>query len=315
MYERHTNNVLDEMYKWTSSRDSGNIYWMSGMAGTGKTTIAYSLCERLDRGPNRRLGASFFCSRSLPECGDVHKIIPSIAFQLAQRCHPFQYALCEAIKKNSGAPNKTPGLQFKHLLVEPLSDPKVREALPPYTLVVIDALDECEDKTSTQQILDVLLTSSEGLPIKFVISSRPEAVIRARMEKNDRRLVLHELDKKEVQSDIKIYLREGLARMSPLGSEIEKLSERAGVLFIYAATVIRYVGYDDFGRNPNARLKSVLGMISQRGNGQTKEIDQLYGAILEAAMNDDGIEETDQEDMKLMLHTVVCAKDFWSLMM
>ncbi|CAE6466126.1 unnamed protein product, partial [Rhizoctonia solani] len=297
-------NVLDEMWRWTSSRGSGNIYWMSGMAGTGKTTIAYSLCERLDTGPSRRLGASFFCSRSLPECGKVGKIIPSIAFQLAQRCQPFQYALCEAMKRNPDAPNKTPGVQFQALLVEPLSDPKVRMALPAGTMVVIDALDECEDKTSTRQILDVLLTSSEGLPIKFIVCSRPEAAIRSRMEKNDRRLVLHELDKKEVQSDIKTYLREGLARISPLESDIEKLAERADVLFIYAATVIRYVGYDDFGWNPQARLNAVLDMSEEQDAAQTEEIDQLYGGILEAGISDRRLRPTERNDIKLILHTV-----------
>ncbi|CAE6437694.1 unnamed protein product [Rhizoctonia solani] len=301
-------NVLDQMYQWVTDQDTGNIYWMSGMAGTGKTTIAYSLCKRLDTGSRRMLGASFFCSRSVPECRNVGKIIPSIAYQLAQRSQPFQYALCQEMKNNPDAQASGPSSQFKSLIVGPLSDPKVREAQPPSLVVVIDALDECENETSTRRILDVLLTHSEGLPIKFVVSSRPEATIRERMARNDDRVVLHELDKKEVQSDIKTYLREGLSRMSPSESEIEKLAERAGVLFIYAATVIRYVGYDDFGRNPRARLTGMLSMTNQRGNSQTKGIDQLYGVILEAALNDGELEEMERDDMKLVLHTVVCAK-------
>ncbi|KAL5639844.1 hypothetical protein ACGC1H_006425 [Rhizoctonia solani] len=296
------------MYQWITNQSAGNIFWMSGMAGTGKTTIAYSLCRRLDSGSRRMLGASFFCSRSVPECRNVGKIIPSIAYQLAQRSQPFQYVLCQAMKDNPDVQASGPISQFKSLIVGPLSDPKVREALPPSLVVVIDALDECEDETSTRQILDVLLAQSEGLPIKFVVSSRPEATIRDRMARNDDRVVLHELDKKEVQSDITTYLREGLSRVSPSESDIEKLAERAGVLFIYAATVIRYVGYDDFGRNPRARLNSMLGMTNQRGNSQTKEIDQLYGAILKAAMSNDELEETELGDMKLILHTVVCAK-------
>ncbi|EUC53951.1 vegetative incompatibility protein HET-E-1, putative, partial [Rhizoctonia solani AG-3 Rhs1AP] len=301
-------NVLDQMYQWVTDQDTGKIYWMSGMAGTGKTTIAYSLCKRLDTGSRRMLGASFFCSRLVPECRNVGKIVPSIAYQLARRSQPFQYALCQAMKNNPDAQAGGPSSQFQLLIVGPLSDSKVREALPPCSVVVIDALDECEDETSTRQILDVLLTHSEGFPIKFVVSSRPEATIRERMARNDDRVVLHELDKKEVQSDIKAYLREGLSRMSPSESEIEKLAERAGVLFIYAATVIRYVGYDDFGRNPRARLTGMLSMTNQRGNSQTKGIDQLYGVILEAALNDGELEEMERDDMKLVLHTVVCAK-------
>ncbi|CAE6411321.1 unnamed protein product [Rhizoctonia solani] len=301
-------NVLDQMYQWVTDQDTGKIYWMSGMAGTGKTTIAYSLCKRLDTGSRRMLGASFFCSRLVPECRNVGKIVPSIAYQLARRSQPFQYALCQAMKNNPDAQAGGPSSQFQLLIVGPLSDSKVREALPPCSVVVIDALDECEDETSTRQILDVLLTHSEGFPIKFVVSSRPEATIRERMARNDDRVVLHELDKKEVQSDIKAYLREGLSRMSPSEPEIEKLAERAGVLFIYAATVIRYVGYDDFGRNPRARLNAVLAMAEKQGTAQTEEIDQLYGAILESAIGDRGLEPNERDDMKLILHTVVCAK-------
>ncbi|CUA74718.1 Notchless protein homolog 1 [Bos taurus] [Rhizoctonia solani] len=301
-------NVLDEMYQWASKPDAGNVYWMSGMAGTGKTTIAYSLCERLDAESNRMLGASFFCSRLLPECRSVGNIIPSIAYQLAHRSRAFRHALYEAIKKTPEALDGAPSLQFDLLLTEPLSDPELKRTFSTSMVVVIDALDECEDETSTRQILEVLLTKSEGLPIKFVVSSRPEATIRDQMAKNDQGVVLHELDKQEVQIDIKAYLREGLAPMNPSDSEIEKLVERAGVLFIYAATVIRYVGYDEFGRNPRARLKSVLGLAEKRGTGQTKEIDQLYGAILEAAMNDDELEQPDRDDMKLILNTVVCAR-------
>ncbi|KDN33357.1 hypothetical protein RSAG8_13552, partial [Rhizoctonia solani AG-8 WAC10335] len=276
------------------------------------TTIAYSLCQRLDVQSNRLLGASFFCSRSLPECRDVAKIIPSIAYQLAQRCQPFRYALCKKIKETPDALDGVPSLQFESLIVGPLSDPQVQEALSA-TVVVIDALDECEDVSSTRQILDVLSTKSKGLPIKFVVSSRPEAAIRHQMEKNgswvDARVVLHELDRGEVQTDIRTYLKAELARINPSQSEIEKLVERAGVLFIYAATVIRYVGYDDFGRNPRSRLDAVLGMSKQEpGVAQTQEIDQLYGAILETAINDTKLEETERDDIKLVLNTVVCAK-------
>ncbi|CAE6484512.1 unnamed protein product [Rhizoctonia solani] len=305
-------NVLVPMSEWATSLNSGGVYWMNGMAGTGKTTIAYSLCQQLDTPENRLLCASFFCSRSLPECRSVGRIIPSIAYQIAQCSRPFRYALSKATEENPDAHTRSVHIQFDSLILQPLSDVRVREAFPTNMVVVIDALDECEDVKSTQQILEVLLTKSKGLPIKFMLSSRPEAAIRHQMKKNgtwiDSRVVLHELDSGEVQTDIKTYLRAELAPISPSELEIKKLADHAGVLFIYAATVIRYVGYDDFGRNPRVRLNTMLGVSNQRGNGPTKDIDQLYGAILEKAMNDDELGKMELEDMKLILNTVVCAK-------
>ncbi|KAJ1305516.1 hypothetical protein OPQ81_000523 [Rhizoctonia solani] len=247
-------NVLAEMHQWAIGQNSQNIYWMSGMAGTGKTTIAYSLCQQLDAEPDRMLCANLFCSRSLPECRDVGRIIPSIAYQLARYSRSFQYALSQAIEKDPDAYTRLPQLQFEPLLLQPLLDIKVQEAFPMDMVVVIDALNECEDTESTKMILDVLLTRSKNLPIKFMVSSRPEPSIRNGMEKSggwvDSRVVLHEIDSGEVQTDIKTYLKAELAPIQPSELKIEQLVARARVLFIFAATVIRYVGYDDFGRNP-----------------------------------------------------------------
>ncbi|CUA77855.1 Periodic tryptophan protein 2 homolog [Neurospora crassa OR74A] [Rhizoctonia solani] len=303
-------NVLANMYQWATSRDSGTLYWMNGMAGTGKTTIAYSLCQELATKENHLLCASFFCSRSLPECRAVGRIIPSIAYQLAQCSLPFRYALSKATQEKPDSHTRSPQDQFDSLIVQPFSDSKVRHAFPSNMVVVIDALDECDDATSTRLILDVLLSRSKGLPIKFVVSSRPEPTIRDQMENGtlvDARVVLHELDSGEVRTDIKTYLKAELSPINPSDSVIDKLVERSGVLFIYAATVVRYVGRDNFQRS-KTRLQSVLNTTNQQGTVQTTEIDQLYHIILEAAVNDKGLEQVERDDIKLILNTVVCAR-------
>ncbi|EUC53950.1 vegetative incompatibility protein HET-E-1, putative [Rhizoctonia solani AG-3 Rhs1AP] len=304
--------VLAQMREWATSLNTEGVYWINGMAGTGKTTIAYSLCEQLDTGENRLLCASFFCSRLLPECRNVGRIIPSIAYQIARCSLPFQYALSKATKQDPDAHTRSAHLQFDSLIVQPLSDIRVKEAFPANMIVVIDALDECEDTKSTQQILEVLLTKSKGLPIRFVVSSRPEAAIRDQMEKNGTwahaHVVLHELDTGEVKTDIRTYLKVALAQINPSFSEVEKLVGRAGVLFIYAATVVRYVGRDNFRGNPRARLQTMLDASKQQSKVQTKEIDQLYWTILKVAINDEELEEMELDDINVTLHTVVCAK-------
>ncbi|CAE6483295.1 unnamed protein product, partial [Rhizoctonia solani] len=60
---------IELLLQWAHRPEIGRTCWMNGMAGTGKTTIAYSICERLDA--TCELGASFFCSRSIPECRQV----------------------------------------------------------------------------------------------------------------------------------------------------------------------------------------------------------------------------------------------------
>ncbi|CAE6428731.1 unnamed protein product [Rhizoctonia solani] len=300
--------VLGQMYAWTCDFGQGSVYWLNGMAGTGKTTIAYTLSATLDG--ERRLAASLFCSRLLPECRKVSLIIPSIAYQLARFSRPFQSALSKVLERDPDAHTSTPDVQFNTMIVEPLR--VVRETLPDNLVVIVDALDECDNKESTSKILDVLLGNTNDLPIKFILSSRPEPEIRDQMAQRHpegSRLVLHELDKGEVQADIGIYLKTALAPINPSQIQISTLVERAGVLFIYAATVVRYVGYDNFRRNPRSRMESVLGTSSAPGDNKHKEIDGLYSLVLKAALDDPGLDKSDRDDMELVLHTVICVHE------
>ncbi|KAJ1304380.1 hypothetical protein OPQ81_005531 [Rhizoctonia solani] len=298
--------LLSQLLGWVDSSNSGSVYWMSGMAGTGKTTIAYTLCLELEA--SRRLAASFFCSRLLPECRDINLVIPSIAYQLARLSHPFRFVLSSVLEKDPDLHTQLPHIQFNALIAQPLLE--VKETLPDSLVVVIDALDECENKESTSQILDVLLTRASDLPVKFVVSSRPEPEIRDEMTKQtDRvgsRVVLHELDKDTVQADIEIYLRAALDKVHPSDDQIATLVQRAGILFIYAATVVRYIGHDRFRRNPLGRLANILESSSMSEN-KYKEIDELYTTILRAALDDESLDGRERKDMQQVLHTVICA--------
>ncbi|KAG8727963.1 hypothetical protein FRC11_012081, partial [Ceratobasidium sp. 423] len=307
--------VFDKLNDWVKTSNPGSVYWMSGMAGTGKTTISYSLCKDLEaRG---RLAASFFCSRTLPECRDVSKIIPSIAYQLARFSHPFRFALLSILAKNPDAHTRLLGLQFDTLIVQPFlhvmntssnAPSLVKDTLPENLVIAIDALDECEHKKSTSQILELLLTKSQGLPIKFIVSSRPEPEIQSQMTKrldqDQSRVVLHELDSHIVQTDIKTYLRSALAQMKLSEDQIAALAKRAGVLFIHAATVVRYIDPGNPRCNPHARLQTVLN-----GSAGEKEIDELYTIVLEGGLDNPELKDSEKDDIRKVLHTIICAKE------
>ncbi|CAE6422011.1 unnamed protein product [Rhizoctonia solani] len=303
--------VLSRILGWAYAPAMEPIFWMNGMAGTGKTTIAYSVSQALSQpGDLHALAASFFCSRSIPECRDVRLIIPSIASQLAKFSRPFQHALSRVIQKDADAHTRHLESQFDELIVNPLNE--VREVLPTHMVVIIDALDECENKQATRLLLKTILSRSSHLPIKFLISSRPEPAIRDQMSDQSGdlvwRMVLHELDTEEIQDDIKTYLASELAPMNLSNSELESLVQRAGILFIYAATVARYVSYDNFSRNSRARLDTVVSLPHTSENTLNGDIDKLYSNILQAALNDSGLRDIDREDVLQVLHTVICAQ-------
>ncbi|KAJ1304981.1 hypothetical protein OPQ81_000024 [Rhizoctonia solani] len=300
---------IDLLLKWAHNSDSGKTCWMNGMAGTGKTTIAYSVCSRLDE--TFELGASFFCSRVIPECRQIKYIIPSIAYQLARFSMPFRFALVKVLELDPDVHARALKFQYQKLIVEPLL--KVQGSLPTDFIVVIDALDECENENSLGQILDLLLSPAFTLPIRFLLSSRPEPEIYRRMmsragEQGDIQLVLHELDSDSVKSDIEAYMRHELEHISLTDAQWVSLLERAGVLFIYASTTCRYIKQGHNMENLDEAVNTIVNSCSvSTGDGDENAIDELYSTILTAAFNKSGMSQVNKARMRSVLQTAICA--------
>ncbi|KAB5593576.1 hypothetical protein CTheo_2965 [Ceratobasidium theobromae] len=300
--------ILSSMDEWSHDPNAPDLYWMDGMAGTGKSTIACSFSKALER--RKQLAASFFCTRSSPECRQVGRIIPTIAYQLARYSIPFQGALCEILGNEPDIATRNVAKQVERLLKEPLD--KVKWAIPDDLVVVIDALDECEDRHGVRLVLDLLFKFAPTLPLKFFVTSRPEPIIYTRMisQTASSRTVLHlhEIEKSLVKADIELYLREELSFMSPTDEEVEQLAGRSGNLFIYAATLARFIQPTTYSVDPQRRLSSVLAMTSQ-STDQYAEVDALYVAVLESALGEKRLRPEEVEDMRLVLRTVLCVQE------
>lgn len=89
--------VLAQLIDWASDPAETSFFWLNGMAGTGKSTIAQSVCNVLHA--YGILGANFFCSRSAgSERKDARRIVPTLVFQLAYHIEGFMAALCDVLK-------------------------------------------------------------------------------------------------------------------------------------------------------------------------------------------------------------------------
>ncbi|KDN36607.1 hypothetical protein RSAG8_10710, partial [Rhizoctonia solani AG-8 WAC10335] len=299
---------IDLLLEWTHDPESGRTCWMNGMAGTGKTTIVYSVCSALERAS--ALGASFFCSRVIPECRQVKHIIPTIAYQLARYSLPYRLALDIILELNPDARTRSLKIQYQKLIVEPLVE--VRGSLPTDFIIVIDALDECENEESLGQVLDLLLSPTIALPIRFLVSSRPEPEINRRMAHRVRaqdgtQLVLHDLNADAVKSDIETYLRHELEHVPLTNSQWSGLVARCGMLFIYASTACRLVKQGHEMKTMNEALSIIVGSVSTPAREDEHAIDELYSMILTAAFNKSRISQANRRRMKELLETVICA--------
>ncbi|KAG8703362.1 hypothetical protein FRC08_002914 [Ceratobasidium sp. 394] len=298
--------ALERFRVWRDGEKTEKIYWLNGMAGTGKTTLSYTLCKQLEH--EQRLAANFFCSRQLPDCKKAHRILPTIACQLADFSYPFRYALSSILRQDPNVHTRRISEQCTKLLFTPLHE--VRASLPHNLVVVIEALDECDNSDEVDELLEMLFEYAPRFPVKFFLTSRPEPVIRVRMlgrtgPREEFELHLHELDRAIVGEDIKKYLEVGLKRANISAGDLQVLTERSGVLFIYAATVVRFIGDQSFTKSAD-RLELVLREATS-SSGSERGIDALYTLILRQAFS--RLVNTERQNMRLVLHTAICARE------
>jgi len=84
--------ILERIYLWAldPSSDSPHVFWLTGQAGSGKSTIAYTVTDHFDDVEDASsdlkyiLGANFFCSRQFEDTRRRKYIIPTIAYQPIQ---------------------------------------------------------------------------------------------------------------------------------------------------------------------------------------------------------------------------------------
>ena len=158
---------MADLEAWARDEMAPKVYWMNGHLGTGKTSIAHTLCERLD--PQQMLGASFFCSRSVVQ--DATRIIPTTATMLARSNPEIRSAIREVLTNNPDVAdlNSLPQ-QFSSLIVNPIQR-VIDKDVKIYKIIVIDALDECSSLWIVQSLIKAILDGVVDIPLKFFISS------------------------------------------------------------------------------------------------------------------------------------------------
>ncbi|KAF9643614.1 hypothetical protein BDM02DRAFT_3067810, partial [Thelephora ganbajun] len=159
--------VLNEIESWARDFEKSPVFWLNGLAGTGKSTIAQTVSEQVFG--DGLLGASFFCSRDFEDRSDLRLIFPTLAFQLAHKYPTFRSVLVTLLRSNPDIVHESLMSQTGKLIVEPLKSADV------WTVLVIDALYECKDEEPQSAILSVLGRFVERIPkVKFFITGRPE---------------------------------------------------------------------------------------------------------------------------------------------
>lgn len=310
---------LQQIRDWCEADESETIFWLHGMAGTGKSTIArtvtsaLSSCQWADGSPIKegtQLVGSFFFRQGDQDTSSTALLVPTLAWALLHALPILEPYILDAIDKHPGIESKLLSVQWEHLILEPLSKLNTTDTPSNKYVVVIDSLDECDDH---EQILPMLklfvkLSSILFLGMKFFISSRPERYINTAFESLPQDCYKKQpLQKiKPGMNDIMAFLTAELATVTaklhlPFGwpgvENIQKIHTKADGLYVYASTACRFLDDEDFY---DSRLEILLVDEEQCGLSEDEslddggsdgpqqspqeKLDQMYGTILRSCI-------------------------------
>ena len=289
--------VLNEIESWAKDFNRSPVFWLNGLAGTGKSTIAQTVGERVFA--DGLLGASFFCSRDFKDRSDLHFIFPTLAFQLAHKYPAFRSALVSLLQSNPDIVYESLHSQMGKLIAGPLKSAGVS------AVIVIDALDECKDEEPSSAVLSVLGRFVGQIPrIKFFITGRPEERIKTGfrlplLEDATKVFVLHDVHPTLINSDIRLFLRHELSELAqrhrlegwPDDEHVNLLCQRAAGLFVYAVATVKFLNSNT--HLPERRLDTIINSPScTTPEGKTRfkhgtTLDSLYTSILETAFSEE----------------------------
>jgi len=303
--------LLNQIMAWAANEsETGNLYWIHGLPGIGKTSLAHSICEKLHN--VQHLAGAFFCQRDDANMSELRNILPTLISKLAEIFPPFRRIVADRLRSD---PNLTSKSMKDSLFLDFICN---LPRHPKHALVfVIDALDECGAYKDRPVLLKVLKDAAGHAPwLKIIVTSRPE---------NEIQHFFHQLPRssyspydlsmdQEAGADLQTFARSQFDSVAKLWCRptpwpgqplLDRVISRANGLFIFIKTLVLALeqcenleetlkaALQDSGLKPLYNLYSSI--LKTRRVPNNAEFRQVIGVLLTATpyrtLNDDSIAE------------------------
>ncbi|KAG8983915.1 hypothetical protein FRB93_006898 [Tulasnella sp. JGI-2019a] len=254
---------------------------------------------------------------------DGLRVFPTIAYQLADSIHGFRAPLVKALRDDRETYRSDLSTQLQELILVPLRT--AIDSAPSPIVIVLDALNECEDSSHATDIVKHLANIASKLPnkcrLRVLITSRPEPDLEATMHAiiSDKGVNSRSVGKVEgnsavnlqvaslddiqppiIKEDIRTYLKASLQSKMPIVTdvEIEQLLGIAQGLFIVASIVVRFLNDSHSPNTEDLKDRVTFLLSTPRAAGAPKPgsratssmvpfspLDLLYSDILQLALS------------------------------
>jgi len=282
--------ILNQIVAWVTSGpgqggvDQSTPYWIYGLPGIGKTSLAHSICEKFDE--RKQFAGAFFCRRDDTNSSKPRNILPTLIYQLAKTSHPFRSIVTEHLHKNQYI---TPQSMHDTLFLEFIRSIP-RHSNPDTLVVVIDAFDECGDTLSRSAILKVLIEAAVLAPwLKIIITSRLEVDINRTLGSAAK----YDLGTdQEANADLRTFAQSQLSLVAsrknlptswPSESLLNRVILRANGLFIFIKTLVLALTKCE---DPEEFMKKALQGSASAGS---ESLYSLYSSIVNTHSETGGV--------------------------
>jgi hypothetical protein len=300
--------LLKQISGWAADHTGKRIFWLCGKAGTGKSTISRTIAQKLD--DDGLLGASFFFKRGRADRSHAKLLFPTISLQLADLFPDIAHDIAAALDQDSLLCDRYLSTQFERLLLQPLQSVDSSSFPSAGVVLVIDAIDECDNGESIKTTL-LLLSRVEAITsirLRIFVTSRPELPVELGFKDisgdlhHDVRL--EEAQEMSIAHDIRVFYEYEFSKIKenswrqhddlpvewPGEHNFRLLVDRAIPLFIFAFTVSRYIAQAD----PRERLDLILR------HNLDKSLTGLKGTYLPILTQVVASEDNDQRESRIL---------------
>lgn len=247
--------VVGKIEKWMDGQGEPchRMMWLSGPAGAGKSAITQTVAERCKKHGIHT--ANFFFFRGDWTRNHAQPLVATLVYQLRGYYHTLDELLAECLMATPLICEASIDEQFTQLISSPIHMVQQSPSIQRPIILIIDGLDECEDKKKQQQILGALRTliQEDDSPFIVLVASRAEPHLVMSFNKlgtlvgsiflnnkyTPRDDIHHFVTSKSDEIKGAHHLAHTLDSCWPAETDLDAITDKSSGQFIYAATVMR----------------------------------------------------------------------------
>ena len=285
--------IIEIIKKWVKEEMGAQkkpICWVNATAGFGKSAITLTIAQWCAK--EGILGSSYFFLRGLGDRSKVSSLVPTLAYHLSQSLPSTKSFIEEQLKDEPNTLRQPVTYQFQKLLIDPfrLSNKSFLPHKIPAAIIIIDALDECDNRILMAEFVEVVIAEENSWPFRIIFTGRIDEHLIQIFQTKAAHSVTYSLSLHDfiTNKDIcmfyceifgDIYARNRHISMCGVPSpwstyeDLHSLVKNMAGVFNFASTVVAFI--NDRSELPHLQLQSVLKHHDR--------LDPVYTQILSVA--------------------------------